>query len=524
MRGDPGALTRNAGRAEHDVPVSPWPMVVTVVVVEVLALSGVLPTWPGITHEVALPPVDLTNDLGVLLTRATSAPWFAFGLLAALAGRVTLLAFLLGPSRRTFRLAATFYAVALVPAYLAAQLIAASEAILYALLFWAGLIVAVLAALLLAPLPWTSRGVLGGLGRSVMRGARMPTVFVYLVALAALGGLVRLGGDAAALGGVPVSAFLTLVAARRLANPGPRPVPFRVAGIALIVVVLVLVVVRPAGTSRSTAAAPAWPGSLLLVPGIDTSSGHGTLYDFDPRTIGYSCANTYYFSYLGPGHGAPQAQAVCPIRTGTPYQRTDTERPLPDLVSSFRAQLAPLPGPVTIVTHSSGGWIAWKALASSPPSTARQLVMFAPLTGATGYPPAGASGAGVVGGAGTRLVAAIGRKANFSTFNPNAPLAAEVLGSPDAVNELYAIRLPAGIRALAVPAAYDLPLLVGQTAFPDATRACPTRASHSALVKDPSTAEVVQRFLAGLPLPGCGPWRTWQGSLAAGFRVPNTYG
>jgi hypothetical protein len=126
-----------------------------------------------------------------------------------------------------------------------------------------------------------------------------------------------------------------------------------------------------------------------------------------------------------------------------------------------------------------------------------------------------------VGGAGTRFVAAIGRRANFSTFNPSAPLAAELLGASDNMVNLYASPLPAQVRSLAVPAAYDLPLLVGGTPFPHATEACPTRASHSALVTDPPTAAVLQQFLAGRPLPGCHPWQTWQGSLAAGFRVPD---
>src|SRR5207302_9002882 len=113
--------------------------------------------------------------------------------------------------------------------------------------------------------------------------------------------------------------------------------------------------------------------------GVDSESGQGPMFVLDPATLGYGCGRTFCFSYAGEGKGAPHANAACPIRTGHGYGRRDTQRPLAALASTMRTQLAALPRPVTVITHSQGAWIAWAALASGPPLGVETLVMLAPF-------------------------------------------------------------------------------------------------------------------------------------------------
>lgn len=504
-----------------------WPLAVATVAVEVLAAAGTIPRWAGLAREVALPPLDLADDISLLLSRAASWPWFGVGLMASLLARSALLAATLGWSRACFVRVLRFYLACLPLCYLSAALVDASQTVLYAALFWAGLAVLVLTTLALGPAVWKQGGLRRSLADSVRHGARLPTLVAYLAALALLAGSIRLGGGAAELASVPASALLTAGVASRLARPGPRPRRPRLV-VSVVVVALVLVVlVLPAAPDRARPAGGRRSGSLFLVAGLDTSSGHGTLFELDPRTLGFSCASTYYFSYRGVGHGGPQGQAACPIRTGAPYRRADTERPLPGLIQAFDAEVARLPTPVTVITHSAAGWLAWGAVARPGPSGTSKtpgidrLVLLAPLVGPLGYPEAGHSGPGVVGAAGARLVATLGRRVHFSTFRLDAPLARQLMGTPKALKSLLARHLPRGVRTLAVPAAYDLPLLAGASVpLPVSELACSDGTTHSGVVTSPATARAIKRFLEGRDPGGCGFWDRWPGLIGAGFRAP----
>ena len=521
--GDAVPLEPEGASAAVEARVRWWPLAVAVALVEVLAGAGVLPVWAGLAHEVALPPLGLVTDLRLLLSRAGAAPWFALGLAAALCGRVALLWSLLGWSRRRLGQVVRFYLVALLPCALAAVLLDAGQVSLYAMLFWVGLGVLAVTALALLPLPWRAAGGLGGLVDALRHGRRLPTVLSYLVALVVLGGATRLGRPWSALGAVVVSALLTGLVAHRLTRVGHRPLRFRLGAVGVAAAAALTAALLPARATAGTAVAPARSGSLLLVPGIDTWSGHGTLFNLDPRTLGYGCGATYYFSYGGAGGGVPQGGAACPIRTGAAYVRADTERPLGQLVSDFRAQLAHLPGPVTVVTHSSGSWVAWAALASSRgPTRVRDLVLLSPLTDPLGFPTPARPGPGAVGADGARLVTAVGRWVGFSRFRLDAPLATELFARHGALAALLARPLPPGVAALAVPAGSDVPLLAAAgTPFPRADEACPVPASHTGVATSAASAAVVNRFLAGRPPPGCPSLERWAAGAVAGFRVPD---
>jgi hypothetical protein len=494
-----------------------WPLLGAGAVVELLALSGVLPVHPDLVRALSLPPLDLTFDLGTLLSRATGPAWFALGLVLAITVRATILSLLLGSLRRWW-FALRFELMVLVPSFLAAELTYSGQSVLYSALFWVGVAVAVASTLVFAHVPWRgSPSVLSTTGSGLFGGPRLPTVLSYLAALGVLGALVRGGGQASPLIGVVVSVVLTVAAARRLSRPPVAPMATRSAAVVLAAVLVALSLT----TTRVRPPHPAQrPGELVVVAGIDTSSGHGSLFSLRPAYFGFSCAHTLYYSYMGAGRGTPQGQAACPITTGSRYTRADTERPLPELVSSFRAQIDHLAPPVTVVTHSSGAWVAWAAVSGDRTTPVRRIVMLAPLSDPHGYPPPGTNGAGTLGAAGMRLVVAIANWEGFSHFDPDRPLATALLGSPSAARALFERPLPQRLRALAVPSAYDLVLSSSSDPFGRAQTACALFRSHGAVAMSAAAAADADRFLSGSPQLPCARWPSWAADAASAFQVP----
>ena len=131
------------------------PLVFVAAAVTGLAVVGPLPTWSGLAHHTALPPLDLFADVRVLLAEAPSYPWFVVGLVAAIAVRTLVLAAILGALHRAgLTRIATFYAVALVPALVAGALGFAGVAAVYSLFLWIGAAVALVTVLAIGPGPW----------------------------------------------------------------------------------------------------------------------------------------------------------------------------------------------------------------------------------------------------------------------------------------------------------------------------------------------------------------------------------
>jgi hypothetical protein len=296
----------------------------TAVLVMGLAVMGPLPHWPGLVQEAALPPLGFLADLRVLVTRAPSYPVFGIGLALSIAARSALMAASLGGlSRRSFLLAVRFHLLALVPGFLSAGLLFSGQASLYHWYFWAGLAIAMATFVVLGPVPWRGDGRLArAVLRSAARGFRIGTVVVYLAAMLVVGALAHAGGAVATVALVPVSAAMAAGASRRLAtDPERRPV--RRAAVAVAVIAVVVVVAAWGSGPPPPRPAPR-AGSLFLVAGVDSASGLGALPRLDPATLGFSCRQTFYFSYLGPGPGAPQREAACSIATGARYRRRDT--------------------------------------------------------------------------------------------------------------------------------------------------------------------------------------------------------
>ena len=255
------------------------------------------------------------------------------------------------------------------------------------------------------------------------------------------------------------SGLLTALAAGWLSAPSRLPPRVRTIVFATTASLLAFAVIAMF-VSRSDhkvvgPAPPARRGSLLLVAGVDTSTGNGALFKFVPQSLGFSCAQTFYYSYRGPGSGGPQGEARCPIRTGARYTKHDTTRPLRELTAGMRAQLSRLPRPIVVVTHSQGAWIAWSEITSGDDSGVRAIAMLAPFNeGLAPYPPTGVNRAGAAGGAAVRIVTDLGRSLGINQFDPDAPLARELQGTPGAVERLVGRhRLPRSVRVCVVLAA-----------------------------------------------------------------------
>ncbi|HEX6418634.1 MAG TPA: hypothetical protein VFZ77_09060, partial [Acidimicrobiales bacterium] len=457
------------------------PLVGVAAAVTALAAAGPVPAWAGLAHHVALPPLDLFADVRVLLAEAPSYPSFVSGLAASLVVRSVVLAAMLGAlDRQGVVRGLAFYGASLVPAVAAGVLGFAGVVVLYAVFLWAAVVVAVAAAVVLGPLPWR---------RWRCRGARR-VVVAYLAALLAVSLASSAGAGPAQVGLVWVSAGLTAVAVRRLSGGGRwlrggwRPVPS-----AILAVVLAAGPVQAPAQAHAPAAAPAVgvsplqrTGTLYLVPGIGASSGTSTMFRLDPGALGFGCEQTVYFSYAGPGDGAPQRSSRCPITRGAPYVAEDTHRPMAELAASFRAQLADLTPPVVVVAHSQGGWIAASALGGGPAGAVDAVVLLGTFPRhQRGYVLDG-TGGGLVGTDGMEALTGVLRAAGATSFDPRAPLPRDHLGTTGAVADLMADGFAPGVRVVTVTAAPDLPVMGADWRLDDATDLCPVYVDHSGLI------------------------------------------
>lgn len=478
-----------------------------------LVAVGALPAWAGLAHHVALPPLDLFADVRVLLAEAPSYPRFVAGLVASVALRSLVLAAMLGSlDRRGMACSLALYGAAVAPALVAGVLGFAGVAVVYAVFLWAAVGLAAAAVLALGPLPWR--------GWRWRPGARW-VVVGYLAALLVVSLASALGTRFVQVGLVWVSAGLTAVTVRRLSGRRPWlrgwPRPVAAALVLAAVAPAPAAVPRPASADR----APARAGTLFLVPGIGASSGTSTMFRLDPGALGFDCDQTVYFSYAGPGAGAPQRSARCPITRGAPYVAEHTHRPMDELAATLRAQIADLAPPVVVVAHSQGGWIAASALGGTPAPAVETVV----LVGAfprhqRGYVLDG-TGAGLVGTDGVEALTAALRGAGATSFDPRAPLPREYLGTAGAVADLMGDGFPRHVRVATVTAALDLPVMGADWRFDDATDLCPVYVDHSGLITSAAVHRLVDGVLDGRDQGRCGWWRRWPAQAFTAFGVPS---
>jgi hypothetical protein len=475
-----------------------WPLGVAAVAVIGLALGNVIPRWSGLIHLVAVPPLDVAADLRILAARASSYPTFAIGVGVSVVVRSLVVGSLLvtlgavptfgaGMAR-----AAALYLVAAVPLAVAAAVGFAGLAAVYAWYGWAALVMTVLVTIVISP-------------RLIPRGARLrriPSVLGYVVALTVIGALVDLTGSAGAVIGVVFSVVLTAVALDRLSRPVERtrrPTPAAVAFLALALMGW------SSGDIRSSQVEPG--AVLLIVPGVDTSSGMGAAYRLDPATIGFDCGRVFYYSYRGPGDGAPSGQAPCPIRLHRPYARSVTQRPLRELVDAFAQQVEAIGvdtggAPVVVLTHSQGAVIAWQAVATGAVDGVSHIVALAGFPHSpVGYPPPGTPGDGRVGADALRVLSWFSRFLGGGSFDPDAPLAREILARPDGLEVVFAEPLPSDVTAAMVFATTDLVVAPEGSVVPGAPTAT-VNATHVSILQSAQAQAAVREILAGRPSEG----------------------
>ncbi|MBB1245743.1 hypothetical protein GL263_19590 [Streptomyces durbertensis] len=501
--------------------VSLWPLAALTGVVLLLGLVGVLPRWPGLVHAVALPPIDLYSDLRVLLARAHSEPEFFAALAVVLAVRVVVLCLLTGGltwARARFVL--LFYVLVGVPLALAGLMGFMAQSLLYSRLFWASVSLVALVWFGTAALPWQRTTRLRTAFREAWgNGLRVAVLLPYAVALLLLGALADLRpGWSLAL--VPVSAVLTGAAVLALRRP-PRGRPLlRLAAAAAAFAVAATVFVTTRGGEGYGQRAAERSGSLLLMSGINSSSGSGAIFETEVERLGYGCEQTYYFSYAGTGDGQPRGVATCPIRTGAPYVPRDTQRPMAEQVRTFAEQVRELPQPVVVAGHSHAVWVAWQAVAEGKAPEVDTLLLVGPFPQSPlGYPPAGKRGEGRVAGDLLRLVVPLAAHVDF-VFEPDAPAARELLATPDGASTALAEPLPPGVRSLSVTSATDLPLMPDGWRLPVDRNVCPQRVAHPYLPIRPVFYHEVNRFLADEPPLRCPAWRDWGATLSRPFTLP----
>lgn len=245
------------------------------------------------------------------------------------------------------------------------------------------------------------------------------------------------------------------------------------------------------------------------------------MFELDPSELGYTCEDTWYFSYAGAGPGAPRRDAACPVRTGSPYTDADTQRPLDELVETFRSQVGDLPAPVVVVAHSQGGWVAAAALDGRVAERVTALVLLGGFAHANrGYVLDG-SRAGLVGTDTAEVIVAAARRLDLTSFDPRGALARAVLAVPREIDELVRDAHRSDARVITVRSAFDLPLVPAETVTPGPLELCPFYVHHSDL---PTSDAVLDRIAVALGAErldtSCPWWRRWPMRSLEPFGAP----
>jgi pimeloyl-ACP methyl ester carboxylesterase len=470
-----------------------WPLAVLAALAIGIAVGGLVPRWPGLAHLVALPPLDLAVDLRLLVARAPSYPALLLGAALSVSIRTLLLGTLLFTIGRAHSFgsgtvrALKLYLAALVPLAIAAGLEFAGLAAVYAWYALAGLALTMVTALWLAPRALAPRG-------SRLRG--VPIVLASVLALLVVGGVAKLTGTWGAVLTVVASAGLT---AATLVFLGSERAPPR-SSTPAVALLVAFTAMAPLHGSPSGQVAP--NATLLVVPGVDTSSGRGVAYRLDVEGIGFPCDRVFYFSYRGPGEGAPSGEAPCPIRLHRAYAEPSTQRPLAELVEMFalqveEIQLATGDAPLVVVTHSQGGAIAWQAVAEGRAPNVSHLIALAGFPHSpVAYPAPGEDGPGRAGADVLRVLSWFSRFLGTGTFDPDAPLARELLARSNGLEDVFAQPLPAGVSTASLFATMDLVVAPEGHEFP-ATPATMVDTTHVGVVGSAAAELAIREILAG---------------------------
>ncbi len=485
-----------------------WPLAVVAAAVMVLATLGVLPVWSGLVYLVGLPPLDIFADLRMLLVLAPTWPVFVSLLVVLICVRIVLLAYLLGGiTWQRLRFAALFYSAAAVPALIAAQLSYMGFAILYVRAFWVSVWITIVTFIVLAAAPWSGAARLRtSIALGLTSYKRIAALMIYLTVIAMVGAAAE-QWPSLTLAAIPAAVLATAFVVVLLPHIDAVrsllwPVPVALTGVALFLTAW--------GADRLFVREPEPPlreGSLMVMSGINSSSGDGAVYRLAPESFGFTCEQMYYYSYAGPGDGVEGREGSCPIRTGAPFTGEDTHQPMDLLAAHLAAQVEGLPRPITVVGHSHSAWVAWLAAATKPDLPIdRVIVLSAFPESGHGYVDAHTVGQGRIAADLLRIAAPIATEFGM-VLAIDTPALQRVLGDPEGPAQIMRSRspLPDHVRGLSIVAATDLVLLPSGWTIGAEVNACPVWNSHPTLPNSPAVAREINRFLDGEHARECTP-------------------
>ena len=424
----------------------------------VMLALGTYSAWPTLVHSVAVPPLDVHFGLRELIAGSQSYFSFFFWLIIVLLVRSALLTWLLKGSdwqqfAATLKRVLVFYSCLLPFLLISAGLSFSSAATLYYGFFWLGVLLALLLVILCAPLPFVD---FAWRRLSLRHFAASTTGALLLILIGVLAETNILIGIVASLAVTALTVWL-LVRADTLIYVRYALSLVLTMGLGLLIYGAANDPIEPI---RQDFAAEEQEGSLLLLAGIDSKTGTSAVFRIDPRQIGYSCTQTYYFSYAGTGLGTKDTSAACPITTGAVYDKRDTYRSLDELVDLLLEQLEPLEPPTTIVAHSQGVWVVHKALSQLEQGVVERVVYVGEFPDNwVGFPGAGEQAPGYVGRDVVRALTAVPRRAGISVFDLDLPLVEELLANPTKFKQVMDVPLPPNVSGLSITSIYDLPLI-----------------------------------------------------------------
>jgi hypothetical protein len=265
---------------------------------------------------------------------------------------------------------------------------------------------------------------------------------------------------------------------------------------------------RPCTPAGAPAPPPAERRIAVLVAGLGSTSGSGSVDRVDVGALGYDPADVVRLSYRG---------GRTPQSTGHPrgvpvhrYSKADSQgdlrvagRHLADLVEDLARSA---PGvPIDVIAHSQGGVVARLGLAElDRRGTAGPVAHLATL----GTPHRGAivaTHARTVGAVPVVGDWALGLFGPSLHLDPAAPTAEQLSTAGDLVHELERTPLPPGVDAVSIAARTDPVVPVPQTRLDGARSVViplTTKDAHTDLPGDPRTTRELALALTGAP-PTC---------------------
>jgi murein DD-endopeptidase MepM/ murein hydrolase activator NlpD len=252
----------------------------------------------------------------------------------------------------------------------------------------------------------------------------------------------------------------------------------------------------------------------VLVGGLGSASGHGSILSVDTAALGYAPGDVVQSSYRGG------------TATEHPYGPIDTQQPLATSAAQLRALLERLHAqhpdvPIDVMAHSQGGPVARLALGEAAPAGVATLTTLgSPHAGADLATAADLLAGSDTGRAALRLGAGAARLAG-SELQPDTGSIQELSEYSTTIAALAALRPPPDVRMTSIAARADVVVTSPRTRLSGAARvvvSVPGLDDHTRLPGSPAATREIALALAGQP-PTCQSFLTVATAAAAGHAL-----